>query len=200
MSLRFAVVVAINGTIGLAMLGGSASAGETGKVSTAGESPLRVCSEAAASSVKSGAPSSLGLAACDEAIKNSLVLTRSQRAGAYLDRSVLLTAAGDYEAAVADDTASLELQPDLTEAYLDRGAALMELKRFADAAADYGHALALGPQQPEAVYFDRALAREDLGDIKGAYADYREAARLNPSWDRPKAELARFAVAGIARG
>ncbi len=42
--------------------------------------------------------------------------------------------------------------------------------------------------------FDRALARERLGDVTGAYYDLQKAAQLNPSWDAPAKELAYFQV------
>jgi hypothetical protein len=38
------------------------------------------------------------------------------------------------------------------------------------------------------------MAREDAGDLVGAYLDYRQASQLDPAWDRPKKELARFTV------
>ena len=38
------------------------------------------------------------------------------------------------------------------------------------------------------------MANEGLGDLKAAYQDYSKAAELNPAWDAPKNELARFTV------
>jgi hypothetical protein len=38
------------------------------------------------------------------------------------------------------------------------------------------------------------MAYEDQGDLKHAYIDYRKAAELNPSWDQPARQLARFNV------
>ncbi len=61
--------------------------------------------------------------------------------------------------------------------------------------AEIDRGLALDPDQPEKAYFNRAVAKERLNDLKGAYFDYRRALELKPDWDMPKVELARFTVA-----
>jgi hypothetical protein len=38
------------------------------------------------------------------------------------------------------------------------------------------------------------MAREDMGDRNGAYADYAEASRLAPQWDLPKQQMTRFTI------
>ncbi|MBV8113160.1 MAG: tetratricopeptide repeat protein, partial [Silvibacterium sp.] len=63
------------------------------------------------------------------------------------------------------------------------------------ATSDFTASLALSPEHPERVLFNRALAYEDQRDLKRAYLDYRQAAELNPAWDKPAHELARFTVA-----
>jgi tetratricopeptide (TPR) repeat protein len=178
---------------------GAAQAGESGSISIYGESPVRACGEAAELSAKSGTPSFVGLAACTDAVQNPLALTEGELAASYLNRSVLLLAAGNHDAAITDASAALRLQPDLTEAFLDRAAAFMAKRRFSDAVADLTRALALAPKQPAEAYYDRACAREELGDLQGAYADYREATRMDPAWDRPKTQLARFKVVEVRK-
>jgi tetratricopeptide (TPR) repeat protein len=95
---------------------------------------------------------------------------------------------------LADYGAALELAPDRADIYVDSGVALFRGKRPLEAVAEFTHALSLTPATPERVYFDRAMAREDSGDLGGAYADYRQAAALNPAWDAPARELTRFRV------
>jgi len=46
----------------------------------------------------------------------------------------------------------------------------------------------------EKAYFNRALAREAAGDVKGAYLDYVKALQLKPEWAPAVKELARFEV------
>jgi len=115
-------------------------------------------------------------------------------AAAYINRGVLHLMRSEFDKAVADSNVALALDNNLPEAAINRGAALLQEHRPADASADFTHALELAPAHLERVYFDRAMAREDMGDIKGAYADYRQASQLNPQWDKPKRELARFKV------
>jgi Tfp pilus assembly protein PilF len=100
----------------------------------------------------------------------------------------------EFEKARSDSDVALELDNNLPEAVINRGAALLQEHRPAEAAADFTHALDLTLVHQERVYFDRAMAREDMGDIKGAYADYQQASLLNPQWDKPRLELMRFKV------
>jgi Flp pilus assembly protein TadD len=83
----------------------------------------------------------------------------------------------------------------IPQAHINRGIALNAEKRNREAGQAFTDALALNPAHAEIVYFDRAMAREDSGDMKGAYLDYRKAAQLAPTWDTPKQQLARFNVA-----
>lgn len=41
---------------------------------------------------------------------------------------------------------------------------------------------------------DQARTYVNRGDVKAAYLDYSKAAELDPDWDAPKTELARFTV------
>ena len=115
-------------------------------------------------------------------------------AAAYINRGLLHLMRSEFDKAIADSNVALALDNNLPEAAINRGAALLQAHRPADAAVDFTHAIELAPTHLERVYFDRAMAREDMGDIKGAYADYRQASQLNPLWDKPKRELARFKV------
>ena len=79
--------------------------------------------------------------------------------------------------------------------YVNRGGALVGQKRYMEALLEIDKGLALGPEEPEKAYYNRALANEGLDDIKAAYFDYRRAVELAPEWDIPKRELLRFSVA-----
>jgi tetratricopeptide (TPR) repeat protein len=167
-------------------------------VSVLGSTALQICAGAAAAASHGGVVGSTGLTPCTAAIAQES-LTRNDLAAAYLNRGVLYLARSDYTHAIADDDAALRIRGDLAEAYANRGAASAGLRRYSDAAADFTQALALSPEKPETIYFDRALAREDLGDLKGAYLDYRKAAELAPGWELPKQQLARFTVGHAAQ-
>ena len=102
--------------------------------------------------------------------------------------------AAEYAATIVDSTAALRVDGKAAEALVNRGVALMLQGRPSYAVVDISKGLALAPSHAERAYFNRAMAREDMGDLRGAYLDYREAAKMDPSWDRPKKELARFTV------
>jgi len=205
MSLKLGVLVA---TASL-LAAGSSFAG------TSGGNAGQVCAAAAAIAEEQGSASDSQVAACTSAIRiasggeaefqilaqlrtSSAVVMPTEAwdriAAAYINRGVLHLMRSEFDKAVADSNVALALDNNLPEAAINRGAALLQEHRPADASVDFTHALELAPAHLERVYFDRAMAREDMGDIKGAYADYRQASQLNPQWDKPKRELARFRV------
>jgi tetratricopeptide (TPR) repeat protein len=67
-------------------------------------------------------------------------------------------------------------------------------RSFSEGLSEIDKGLAMGVKDPEKAWFNRGMANEGLGDIKAAYRDYSKAAELDPSWDAPKKELARFSV------
>lgn len=147
--------------------------------------------DAAAVAGQAALTSSLGY--CDTAVEIS-TYRRDELAAAYVNRSVLRLAAGQYEGALADSDAAIHIKSIIPQAHMNRGVALSAENRNWEAVQAFTNALALNPSHPEIVYFDRAMAREDSSDTKGAYLDYRKAAQLAPTWDAPKQQLARFTV------
>lgn len=121
-------------------------------------------------------------------------LTGRNRAGTYVNRGVLHMNRRDYVAAAADFEAALQVEPELGEAYFNRGSLRVAEGRFNEALTDIERGLSIGLSQPEKAYYNRALAREALDDTRGAYRDYLEAARLKPGWELPQMELTRFTV------
>lgn len=121
-------------------------------------------------------------------------LTPADRAGTLNNRGVILMNRGDLQLALNDFDEAARVNPKLGEATFNRGSTLIALGRYAEGLADVDRGLALGLRQPEKAYYNRAIAREELDDPKGAYLDYRQAARLKPDWTLPRIELARFEV------
>ena len=97
------------------------------------------------------------------------------------------------EDAVAAYDQALLLQPELAEAYNNRGAEKSDLSRYEDAIVDYDQAIQLKPNYAEA-YYNRGIAKGNLGRHEDAIVDYDQAIRLKQ--DLAKAYLNR----GIARG
>ena len=156
--------------------------------------PMDQCSNFAARAQTGGAASDWALKLCGQAIAQAKGM-RDELAAAYVNRSVIHLVRLEYDAALADSDAAIRVKSGLPQAHINRGIALSAEKRNKEASQAFTSALALAPSHPEIVYFDRAMAREDDGDAKGAYLDYRKAAQLAPTWDTPKQQLARFSVA-----
>ncbi len=121
-------------------------------------------------------------------------LSPHETAATLVNRGVLYLGNGSYDAALHDFDAALRIEPNLAEAHVDRGAALLGKEQHAAAVDEINKGLALNPTEPEKAYFNRAVAKERQGDVKGAYFDYRKALELKPDWDLPKTELTRFHV------
>jgi tetratricopeptide (TPR) repeat protein len=150
------------------------------------------CAAASATAQEGAKISDAALSNCTMAVK--LAYVNSARAEVLNNRSVLHYARGEYDAALADNTAALKLNDRLAEAIVNRGSIYLVQHRPQAAAANFDRALAFNPAHPEKVFFNRALAREDLGDMNGAYADYVQAAKLAPQWDQPRREMNRFSI------
>jgi tetratricopeptide (TPR) repeat protein len=153
------------------------------------------CSRSAKAAAELRAPQIEAIHECDLAL-DAEVLSVHDAAATHVNRGVLYLARGKYVEARKDFDEAAAMEPGLGEAYVNRGAALIGLGRPADAVAEIDKGLALNPEQPEKAYFNRAIAKERLNDVKGAYLDYLKASELKPDWDAPKTELMRFRVVG----
>jgi tetratricopeptide (TPR) repeat protein len=159
------------------------------QVAITGGEMTNLCTAAA----KSGQRRREAIHVCTVAIEHEVVLGRNL-AGVYVNRGVLQLRERDYLNARKDFDTALSIDPTLGEAWVDCGAGNIAQRRWGDGVTDIDHGLSLGSQEPEKAYFNRAIAREHLDDIKGAYLDYGKAAELAPTWDAPKEELKRFTV------
>lgn len=150
------------------------------------------CAAASAAAQEGGRVTDAALANCSLAVKYAI--HDGARAEVLSNRSVLHYARGEYDAALADNTAALKINDRMAEAIVNRGSIYLVQHRPQAAAANFDRALMFSPAHPEKVYFNRALAREDMGDLNGAYADYAQAAKLAPQWDQPRHEMTRFTI------
>ena len=151
------------------------------------------CSSSAKMASLSRAPHADAIETCTLALQNE-VMSIHDTAATYVNRGVLYLSMANYQAAGRDFDSALTVEPNLAEAFVNRGAALIGQGQDAQGVADIDKGLALNPSEPEKAYFNRALAEERLNDLKAAYLDYQKALELKPGWAMPQTELARFHV------
>lgn len=130
---------------------------------------------------------------CDLAIETEFLNARD-RAGTYVNRGVLRMRRAEYPRAIADFDQAIKMKPDLGEGHVNRGAALIGQKRYAESLPAIDRGLELGVEEPAKAYYNRALAHEGLEDARSAYFDYQKALELAPGWAAPTEQLARFSV------
>ncbi|HEY8616588.1 tetratricopeptide repeat protein [Phenylobacterium sp.] len=160
-----------------------------GAVTVLGGGLAEACSEAA----RAGDRALEDEKTCTLALETEALNPRD-RAGTYVNRGVLKLRRLSWDSATADFNQALRIKPDLAEAFVNRGAAAIGARRYAESLPDINRALALGVDEPAKAYYNRALAHEALDDPKSAYFDYQKAIELNPEWGLPKEQLARFTV------
>ncbi len=122
-------------------------------------------------------------------------ITREANIQVLINRGVTYMRRQENAAALADFDAAIALDRRNGEAFLNRGAALVQMGQPGPAVAAITEALGLGVSEPHKAYFNRGAARERLGDLRGAYEDYSTALDIQPDWGPANAELARFARA-----
>jgi tetratricopeptide (TPR) repeat protein len=150
------------------------------------------CAAASDAAQEGSRATDAALANCTLAVK--LAYYDKARAEVLNNRSLLHYVRGEYDAALADNTAALKLNDQMAEAIVNRGSIFLVQHRPQAAAANFERALTFNPAHAEKVYFNRAMAREEMGDLNGAYADYAQAAKFAPQWEQPKREMMRFNI------
>jgi tetratricopeptide (TPR) repeat protein len=191
--MKFGLTVVVMGAVGIVGATQSFAASTTYASFYAAGHAAKVCAGAAAAAQTKGQASDAELGACTTAIRMAGD-SDARLAAAYTNRAILHLVRAEYRDSVADSDSALQIDRRLVEAIVNRGVALLLLHRPTEATADFTQALSLAPSGQAKIYFNRAMAREDSGDLRGAYADYRQATALDPRWDRPKQELSRFTV------
>jgi tetratricopeptide (TPR) repeat protein len=157
-----------------------------GPTVTVGGSRARGCYEAALARSNSV----YSLRVCDSALRGGL--TRHNVVATYVNRSIVRNQRGDLEGALEDLTAAASRNPDMPAIHMNFGEVYTRLGRWREADAAFTRGIELGVPAPHRAYFGRAIVREELGDLEGAYADFVTASELSPDWELPRYELQRF--------
>lgn len=100
---------------------------------------------------------------------------------------------GRYEQALRAYNEALRINRDHAYAQRGRGRALLKLQRHEEAIQAFDHALERIPDnEAAALYANRGIAHDFLGDHRRAIADYRRALALNPEVAEGPNWLTRF--------
>ena len=171
----------------------SAAAAARAEIVIHNVSPAGVCSEHAALAADGRMSSEDAVKSCSAALVSE-PLTPDERLAALVNRGVLRLSMRQWRHAREDFDRAATLRPDLGDIYINRAATLIGEGRYQEALGEADRGIALNPVHPERGYYNRALAREGLSDVGGAYRDYRKALELRPGWDRAEKALAGFTV------
>jgi|HubBroStandDraft_6_1064221.scaffolds.fasta_scaffold395064_2 tetratricopeptide (TPR) repeat protein len=134
-----------------------------------------------------------GIDACTNAIEETALRVKD-RAATFINRGILKSRTEDPAGALADYDRGIALDGDLGEAYVDRGAVMIVMRRYEDALTDIDKGIALGSNRLQIAYYDRAIVQEALGNIRAAYQDYKKATEIQPDFTLALEQLARFRV------
>ena len=139
-----------------------------------------MCFEAADSPML---PSNRAVQYCNTALSEE-ALSRHDTVATHVNRGILRLRRGQVEAAIADFDTAIEMDPNQPESYLNKGAALIRQNNAADARQLFSIALERNTTRPAIAHFGRAIANEELGNVREAYHDYRRASELDPTYSR----------------
>ncbi|MGH6877361.1 MAG: tetratricopeptide repeat protein [Rhizomicrobium sp.] len=134
-----------------------------------------------------------GISDCTFALEQT-ALSVNDRAATFVNRGILRARKDDDEGALADYDQGIALDAALGEAYVDRGALMIVMRRYDDALSDLDKGISLGANRIQIAYYDRAIVDEALGNIRAAYEDYKKAADIQPDFTLATEQLARFRV------
>ncbi len=182
--MKVSFVIAVGSIGAMLALTGAAQ----GAITVLGPGPSQLCYDGA----ENGGDPLVYIIDCNQALAGALSVR--DRAATFINRGVLELSQNENNAALADFNSGLAINAGLAEGYVDRGAALIAQKQYAVAITDIDKGLALGAKEPQVAYYDRAVADEALGDIPGAYKDYKQALAAEPDFTRASDELKRFKV------
>ena len=133
------------------------------------------------------------IANCDNALSGS-TLDLKDRAATWVNRGILEMSRESYKAAEDNFHSALIYIPKLPEAHVDLGSTLINQHRYPEGVKETELGLGLGSKEAQRGWYNLGIAYERMGDLQKAYESYRQAAALDPKWQDPKDEMARFVV------
>jgi tetratricopeptide (TPR) repeat protein len=176
-------------TLSIAVIAVSLAGASSASVMTFGSSNAESCYQ----SVETRSLAITAMRDCDAALREASLSTHD-RAGTFVNRGILFMRGKNLMAAQRDFDAAIATDPGQPEAWLNKGIALIAKGDSAGALPLVDRALQLQTRRPAMAHYARAIAHEDSGNLRAAYADLLVARRLEPKWSAVKQDLARFRV------
>ncbi len=136
--------------------------------------------------------------ACERALAYE-PLDKKDRAATQVNMGILLMRRGNYEKSLMAYNGALDINQDLAEAHINRGACLIFLKRYDAAVSALSRSIELDTQHMPDALFNRAIAYESLGKSSLAYKDFKRAAELRPDWVLPTRALENYQIVTKAK-
>lgn len=129
--------------------------------------------------------------ACDRSLAEE-PLTTSDRAATLVNRGILYMLDGQYGVADHDFDTAIATDQQAADAWLNKAFLRLRQRNGAQALPLIDRAMELRARREALVYLARGLAHEQVGDYRAAYADLSRAQTLEPEWEAPAKELARY--------
>lgn len=121
-------------------------------------------------------------------------LDMKNRSATFVNRGIARMREGRYDAALSDYASAERLNAEKGSLYVNRGAAHIYKKDFDSALSDLNTAIELDAKDLFAAYYNRGIAKENTGDVQGAYFDFKKSLELNPDFQQAQIQLERFIV------
>lgn len=127
------------------------------------------------------------IAACTRLIRSGKE-SKADLSIIYQNRGYQRGRKNDTDAAIADYSEAIRVNPRNAQAWTNRGARLQRKKEFQRAIADHTEAIRLDPNHKDA-WYNRGNVYQEMGDRQRAIADYRQALKVNPDDDDARTNL-----------
>lgn len=119
------------------------------------------------------------------------------RAATLVNLGIILTHASRHDEAISSFDAAEKINPQLTEAMINRGNSYIHQREFGLAIEEYDRSLALGTSRRAEAFANRGLAHEYVADYPRAAMDYACALAHREGFPKVDRGLGRVRVKGV---
>ncbi len=120
------------------------------------------------------------------------------RAATLVNLGIILTHAARHDEAITSFDAAEKINPQLTEAMINRGNSYIHQREFGLAIEEYDRSLELGTRKRAEAFANRGLAHEYVADYPRAARDYACALAHRETFPKVDRGLDRMRIKGIA--